>query len=228
MNELLFFLQTIVSLVFTLVAFRLGYTYLVGLIAGQVVLMNIFVVKQMTLFGFVVTGGNVLYASIFLGTDLLAEHYGKEKAYEAVRIGFCVSLFFLIMSQFILKYTPFKEDIAQPAFITLFTLTPRIVLGSMAAYLLAQHADVFLFHKILEKTGKKWLWLRNNGSTFCSQLLDTVTFTLIAFLGVYPNILMLIISTYIIKIIVAMLDTPFIYLSKLRPFTPELIQIENH
>jgi hypothetical protein len=213
-NEILFILMSLVSLGFVLLAFRLGKPYLIGLIAADVILMNIFVVKGMYLFGLAATGGNVLYASIFLATDILCEHWGKKEATRAVRIGFFVSLFFLAMSQFILKFIPADYDFAQGALETLFTLTPRIVLGSMAAYLVSQHLDVWLFHKIKEKTGDKMLWLRNNGSTFVSQLVDSVIFTVIAFAGVYP-LLELIVFTYIIKIIVAVLDTPFIYLARI-------------
>ena len=213
-NEILFILEALVSLSFVLLAFRLGKPYLIGLIAADVILMNIFVVKGMYLFGWAATGGNVLYASIFLATDILCEHWGQKEATRAVRVGFFVSLFFLAMSQFILKFIPADYDIAQGALETLFTLTPRIVLGSMAAYLVSQHLDVWLFHKIKEKTGDKMLWLRNNGSTFVSQLVDSVIFTVIAFAGVYP-LLELIVFTYIIKIIVAVLDTPFIYLARI-------------
>ncbi|MBU1131541.1 queuosine precursor transporter [Patescibacteria group bacterium] len=213
-NELLFIIMSLVSLSFVLLAFRLGKVWLVGIICANVILMNIFVVKGMYLFGLAATGGNVLYASIFLATDLLCEHYGKKEAMRAVRIGFFVSIFFLIMSQFILRFIPADYDFAQGAMKTLFTLTPRIVLGSMAAYLVSQHLDVWLFNKIKEKTQGRMLWLRNNGSTFVSQLVDSAIFTVIAFAGVYP-LLELIVFTYIIKIIVAVLDTPFMYFSKM-------------
>ena len=212
-NELLFIIMSLVSLGFVLLAFRLGRVWLIGLICADVILMNIFVVKGIYLFGLAATGGNVLYASIFLATDLLCEHYGQKEAMRAVRIGFFVSIFFLVMSQFILKFIPADYDFANQAMKTLFTLTPRIVLGSMIAYLVSQHLDVWLFSKIKQKTQGKMLWLRNNGSTFISQLIDSIIFTVIAFAGVYP-LLQLILFTYIIKIIVAVLDTPFIYLSK--------------
>ena len=110
MNDTLFIIQTIIGLALVLAAFRLGYVWQVALVASQVALMNIFVLKSMNIFGLVVTGGNVLYASIFLSTDLIAEHYGKEKALQTVRIGFAVSIFFLIMSQFIRIYIPVKEE----------------------------------------------------------------------------------------------------------------------
>jgi len=167
----------------------------------------------MYLFGLASTGGNILYASIFLATDIVCEHWGKAEANRAVRIGFFVSLFFLVASQFIIKFIPADYDFAQGAMQTLFVLTPRIVVGSMIAYLISQHLDVWLFHKIKNKTGEKMLWLRNNGSTFISQLVDSIIFTTIAFAGVYP-LFQLIFFTYIIKLIVAVLDTPFIYLSK--------------
>ncbi len=213
-NSTLFILMALTSLSFVLIAFRLGKVWLISLITANVVMMNIFVVKGMYIFGLAGTGGNVLYASIFLATDILCEHYGKQEAVKAIRIGFFVSLFFLLMSQFILWFKPADYDIAQSAMLTLFTLTPRIVLGSMIAYLISQHLDVYLFQRIKEKTKGKHLWLRNNGSTFISQLIDSVIFTTIAFSGVYP-VIPLIIFTYIIKLIVAVIDTPFIYLSKI-------------
>ncbi len=212
-NEILFIIMTLVSLSFVLLAFRLGRAWLIGLIAVQVVLMNIFVVKGIYLFGLAVTGGNVLYASIFLATDLLCEHWGKKEAVRAVRIGFFVSAFFLVMSQFIIRFIPADYDFAQEAMQTLFTLVPRIVLGSMVAYLISQHLDVWIFNKIKQKTGGKMLWLRNNGSTLISQLVDSAIFTIIAFAGVYP-LWELMLFTYIIKVIVAVLDTPFMYLAK--------------
>jgi len=206
--------MTLVILTFVLVAFRLGKNWLIGLIAALAVLMNIFVIKGMYLFGLAATGGNVLYASIFLSTDLLSEHYGKKQANLAVRVGFFVSIFFLITSQLIIKFVPADYDIAQEAMITLFTLAPRIVFGSLTAYIISQHLDIWSFEKIKKMTKGKHLWLRNNGSTMTSQLIDSIIFTLIAFWGVYPNLLQLILFTYLIKIIVAAIDTPFIYLSK--------------
>lgn len=214
MNELLFILMTLISLFFMLIAFRLGKSWVIAMIAASAVLANIFVVKGIYLFGLAATGGNVVYASIFFGTDLLCEHYGKKEARKAVWIGFFASVFFLVSSQFILRFVPADYDIAQEGFKTIFSLTPRIVLGSMIAYLISQNLDVWIFHKIKTKTKGKFLWLRNNASTLTSQLIDSIIFTLIAFLGVYPHLWQMILFTYIIKLVVAALDTPFIYLSK--------------
>ena len=179
------------------------------------VLANIFVTKQMKLFGLDATGGNIVYASVFLATDLLSEHYSKKDAKDAVKIGFLASLIYLVTTQFITRYIPSQYDSVNDGMAKIFAFAPRIILASMVAYLASQFHDIWAYHFIRSKTGQKLLWLRNNGSTWMSQLIDSVIFSLIAFVGTFPMsvVLQIILSTYILKIIVAFLDTPFIYLS---------------
>jgi uncharacterized integral membrane protein (TIGR00697 family) len=206
-----------------LIAARLGRVWLIALLGAMLVLMNIFVLKQMDLFGMALTGGNVLYAAVFLSTDLLAEHWGKRAAYRAVRVGFAISLFFLVMSNLILLYTPNAFDAelgGHAAMTTLFSPQWRIVAASMISYLVVQHLDVWLFEWWRRRTGGRMLWLRNNGSTWVSQAVDTVLFTSLAFVGAGFPIWNMIAFTYIVKIIVAAIDTPFIYLSKTPLFRP--------
>ncbi|MFW5870058.1 MAG: queuosine precursor transporter [Candidatus Sumerlaeota bacterium] len=231
MNELIFLLQSAVALSFVITAARLGRVWLVAMLAVMLVLMNVFVLKQMTLFGMDVTGGNVLYAAVFLGTDLLAEYYGKKSAYRAVRIGFVVSLFFVLMGQMILWYEPNQYDFAHGALKTLLAPTWRIVGASMLTYLIVQHLDVFLYDWWRRKTHGKHLWLRNNGSTLVSQTLDTAIFHPLAFLGMTgfspQTVLQMAVFTGIIKILIGVFDTPFLYLSKTRPLRPKDISIES-
>ncbi|MCD6109698.1 queuosine precursor transporter [bacterium] len=227
-NNSLFILQAIVGLSFTLIAFKFGLPWLMMLIAVQAVIMNIFVLKMMNVFSFEITGGNVLYASIFLGTDIICEHYGKDKARQAVWMGFFASLFFIIMSQFIVWYNP--STLENSVFLhntltTIFNTTPRIVLASMISYLISQHLDIYIYTSIKKVTGDKLLWLRNNGSTFISQLFDSIFFSFAGLYGIVANaqnVWQIILFTYIVKIIIAVMDTPFIYLSKMWPFRPHL------
>jgi len=229
-NNLLFILQIIIGLSFTLIAFKFGLTWLMALIAVQAVIMNIFVLKMMNVFSFEITGGNVLYASIFLGTDIICEHYGKDKARQAVWIGFFSSMFFIIMSQFITLYTP--STLGDSLFLhetlaTIFSTTPRIVIASMVSYLISQNLDIFIYTTIKNITKGKFLWLRNNGSTFISQLFDSIFFTFAGLYGIVANaenVWQIIFFTYTIKIIIAIMDTPFIYLSKMWPFRPHYIK----
>lgn len=212
-NSVLFLIWVLVCLSFVLAAFRFGKCWLFGIVVANAILANIFVVKGMMLFGLAATGGNAVYASIFLATDIMAEHYGQKTARRAVFLGFFASVFFMVGSQFLLSFEPADYDISHAAFSTIFSLTPRIVIASMIAYLISQNLDISLFHAIKRLTGDRYLWLRNNGSTIASQFVDTAIFTLIAFWGVYPHLLEMIIFTWLVKVIVAACDTPFMYLA---------------
>ena len=226
-NELLFLLQIIISLSFVLGLHKLGKEWLVSYIGFAVILSQIFVNKQFDLFGWAVSGGNVMYASIFLATDLLSEHYGKSEAKRAVHIGLFLSIMYLILSQFIITYVPNSADWGASGWLSgLFSLSPSIVLGSLLAYVCAQYNDIFLFHYLKDKTNGKHLWLRNNGSTFISQFIDTTIFISFAFwmlpkmlghtdmLLSYNIMFEIFITTYVFKLFVGAIDTIFIYLSK--------------
>lgn len=224
-NELIFFLMIVVVLSTALLMFRLGKIWLYAFIAVCIVLANIFVTKQFRLFGLSATGGNITYGAIFLVTDLLCEHYGKEAGRRAVVIGFFAALFYLVTSQFILLMQPAEYDTVHDGMQSIFAFAPRIVLASVIAYLISQFHDIWAYHAIRKLTRNRLLWLRNNASTWSSQLIDSVTFSLIAFVGVFPLKIVgqIILSTYLLKIIVAAIDTPFLYLSY-RFLPAELIQ----
>ena len=182
-NEIIFILQTIIGLCFTLVAFKLGKVWIYAFIASCVILANIFVNKQITLLGLNATGGNVVYGAIFLATDLLSEHYGRKEARKGVFIGFFVSLFFLTMTQMIMFFQENSADYgASEAMNVIFSTSPAIVFSSLIAYLISQLNDIWFFHFLKNKTKGKYLWLRNNVSTWISQLIDSVIFSFLLFL----------------------------------------------
>lgn len=228
MNEIVFIGFVLILMGVNLFAFKKGITYMYILIAVYTLMMNIFVVKQFNLFGLAVTGGNAIYGAIFLLTDLLSEHHGEKKAIKSVKIGFGVMLLFVLFTQVLIWFEPNGYDYANDSIRTLFSVTPRILAGSLLAYFIAQRLDIFFYQKIKTLTKGKYLFLRNNGSTLISQLIDTLIFTAVGltafsflpFEGIIPpeifweNVLF----TYIIKVLVAGLDTPFLYLSyKIKP-----------
>ena len=214
-NELIFLLMILFVLFCTLFAFRMGKYWLYGFIAFNIILANIFVTKQFVIFGITATGGNITYGSIFLATDLLCEHYSKRDGRRAVFLGFFAAIFYLITSQFIILLKPAEFDKVHSSMQNIFSFAPRIVLASLIAYLISQMHDIWFFHFLKEKTKGKMLWFRNNASTWVSQLIDSIIFSMIAFLGIFPIniVLQIIISTYLLKVLVAAIDTPFIYLS---------------
>ncbi|ACV67840.1 queuosine precursor transporter [Desulfohalobium retbaense] len=223
-NELLWIGFALLDLSLVLLVFRLfGRVGLYGLIVFNLVICNIQVLKTIHLFGLTTTLGNILYASIFLSTDLLSEFYGKKEAQRGVLLGFCCLILATLYMQIALQFAPGPNDFAQPHLAAIFDFMPRVALGSMAAYLLSQWHDVWAFHAIRAKTGERWLWLRNNASTLVSQLIDSSVFCVIAFWGVFPFSVWLeiLLTTYLIKALTAGLDTPFIYLAKRLQLAPQ-------
>lgn len=173
-------------------------------------------------FGMEQTLGNVLFASTFLVTDILSETEGKKYANQAVKIGIIVSLAFVALSQLWLLYEPSPNDWAMPSIQAIFSNTPRMMLTSVAVYGIVQVFDVFAYHAIWKQTEKlfgnsrKGLWIRNNGSTLLSQLMNTVLFTFGAFYGVHPmgTLISICASSYVIFIFTSLLDTPAVYLAR--------------
>jgi uncharacterized integral membrane protein (TIGR00697 family) len=214
-NEILWIVFIIVQFGLLVGVYKLfGLLGLYVWIGFAIVAANIQVVKMVDLFGISATLGNIMYGSIFLATDLINEKYGRKKAQKAVYIGFMMMVAFTLITQVALVFTPNTYDFAQGALETLFSLLPRITIGSLVAYLISQTFDVYLFDKIKSKYGSKGqLWIRNNGSTLLSQALDTAIFTFIAFTGVMPlNVVMEIFwFSYVIKIMTSLVDTPFVY-----------------
>ncbi|CCO23143.1 queuosine precursor transporter [Maridesulfovibrio hydrothermalis] len=217
MNELLWIGFALMDLSLVLIVYRyFGKTGLFGLIVFNLILCNIQVLKTIELFGMTTTLGNILYASVFLSTDMLSEFYGKKEARKAVYLGFVILLMAVVYMQLALRFTPTVDDFAQPHLEAIFGFLPRIALGSLCAYLISQLHDVYVFHKLKEKMGERRLWLRNNASTLLSQLLDSSVFCFIALWGLFPFDVWLeiLFTTYLFKVIVAVMDTPFLYLAR--------------
>ena len=193
-----------------------------GLLAFNVMatlLANIEVLILVRAFGVEMTLGNILFASTFLITDIMSENHSRKDANRAVVISTICSVFFILISQMWLLYTPSENDWASGAFHTIFSSTPRIVCASLGVYLISQLTDVWLYHKWWDWCRKKFgdsrkgLWIRNNGSTMISQLLNTMLYTFLAFYGTYPmeTLVTIFTSSYIIYFITSLLDTPFVY-----------------
>ncbi len=190
-----------------------GVQYMIATAAVLIVLVNVMNTKMVTIGSFVVPGWTLLFAVTFLITDIISEKFGKKYATQAVWAGFYALMIYLVSIWIVLVWTPasFALETAE-AFSTVFFFAPRIIIGSLIAYLIWQHHDVWAFHFWKKKTNGKHLWLRNNASTAVSQFIDSFIFVVIAFLWVVPNIWTIILSVYIIKLIIAIIDTPFIYL----------------
>lgn len=222
-NELLLLGSVVFIFSMALFSYRFfGKSGLYCLSAIATILANIEVLLLIRAFGMEQTLGNVLFAVTFLITDILSECEGKKEANRAVWIGMFTSLFFLLLSQSWLLYAPAESDWAMGAIREIFSSTPRMLISSFTVYAVSQMFDVWLYHKwwalTEKKTGdrRRFLWLRNNGSTLVSQLLNTLLFTLFAFYGTYDagTLLSIFASSYVIYIFTSLLDTPVLYLAR--------------
>ena len=216
-NEAIWLLFILFDLGAALIAIRLyGKLALYAIIIVNMIVCNIQVLKLVDFFGLTMTLGNIAYCSAFMATDLLVECYGKVEARNAINLSLFALVFTTIALQLTLHYTPSQHDIHHSAMAQLFQCIPRIAVASLVAYWVAQYHDVWAFNWWKERTGGRHLWLRNNASTMVSQAIDTAVFTIIAFYGVYewPIVWSLFYTTVLIKWVIAVLNTPAVYLGR--------------
>lgn len=221
-NVWLWILELAVCYIGILLAYRLfGKSGLYVWIAMTTIIANIQVLKTIELFGMVTTLGNVIYGTSFLATDILSENHSRKEARNGVFIGIFAIVFTTIIMQMSLKFIPDASDFAQSSMEVLFSILPRVTLASITAYFVSQLHDVWAYH-FWKKRRPKHLWLRNNASTMVSQLIDSVIFHAIAFIGIFPFpiVIQIFLVSYAMKWLVALIDTPFIYLArKMKPIT---------
>jgi uncharacterized integral membrane protein (TIGR00697 family) len=218
---LLWLLTVIADLGFAILCYRLfGRSGLYGVVIFSLLLANVMGPKLTIIAGLQTSMGVILYSSIFFATDLLSEKYGRAEAHRAVLLGFYISVVLVVMTQLSLLYLPSTNPetsvfatAVHEAMLTLFDYTPRFVFGSLAAYLLSQSFDVWVFHRIRDATDGRHLWLRNTGSTLLSQAIDTVIYGVVVWWGLvdFVTAMQLAGAKYVFKFLIALIDTPFIY-----------------
>ena len=211
MNELLLFIEIIVYFSILLLLnkyFKKEGIYIWIVIAS--ILANIQVAKSINVFGISATLGNVLFASNFLATDILNEYYDKKSAKKGVIIGAIAIVISIIISQLTLLFKPNELDFVNDSMKTIFEFNLRINLSSLFMYILANYFDVILYSKLKLKR-----WQKNNICTILCNCLENFGFVFLAFGGVYAfkELIIIAISTCIIETIIALCDTPFLYLA---------------
>ncbi len=176
--------------------------------------LNIVSSKIVALGGLTFSVGSYLYAVTFPITDAISEVKGKAFARRLVLYGFAVNIFVIGVVAFSAWHppAPFWGE-QNKAFQATLYAAPRIMVASMIAYLVAQFHDIWAFHFWKAVTKGKFLWLRNNLSTFTSQIVDTSIFTVLAFAGTMPisGLVSVAMGGVIVKIVLALIDTPVVY-----------------
>lgn len=191
---------------------RFGVDYIVATMAGLLVISNILAAKVVVVWNYNVPAGILPFAATYLLTDLITEKWGRAQAQRTIWTAFYSNLVVLVPVMIAVHWkAAFPGEFAD-SFDSVLGLTPRIVVASFAAYIVSQNHDVVAFLFWNRMTGGRFLWLRNNASTAVSQLIDTVIFIPIAFAGrVDVPLMSLIVGQYVVKLIIAIIDTPLIY-----------------
>jgi len=176
--------------------------------------MNLFVLKQITLFGLNVTCSDTLAVGYLLGLNLIQEFFGRKETLRTIWITALASLAFLFLSLMTLVYQPSAYDQAHPLLYQLFFPQLRLVFASLTTFLIVQGCDLKLFAVLRAKTGGRWLPLRIAISLLCLQTLDTLLFSFLGLYGIVPKILDIIIFSLAVKWIIVLLSTPYVALSR--------------
>ena len=194
------------------------YLVLSGIFIASLVTCNLiankFVTVDMGFKVFIVSAGIIPYPLTFLVTDLISELYGQKKANLVVFAGFIASMFVLLFLWLGGQFNAIPESlVSDDIYNSVFRNAWSIIAASMIAYLFAQFIDVRIFHFWKKLTNGKHLWLRNNGSTVASQLVDTILVICVLFAGVWSTdqIFSAIIDGWLFKMLMALIDTPVIY-----------------
>lgn len=222
-QEILWLLVVLADLGMTILLYRFfGKQGLYAAVVLDIMLCNIVGPKLTRIFGIDTSMGAIIYAGIYFATDLLGERYGRREANRAVMLGFFVMVAITVMGGVSLLFQPTPDPVKagfantmHEAHTSIFSFAPRLALGSLLAYLVSQTHDVWIYHLIRARTGDKHLWLRNNVSTIISQAIDTIIYSAVVWWGLFDfwTALYLGLGKYFFKVVIALLDTPFIYLA---------------
>ena len=217
MNELIIGIEIIVLFSILLLCKKLfGKTGVIVWVSLATVLANIITAKNANIFGLSTAIGTVMFASTFLATDILTECYSPKDAKKAINIGLFSNVVLIVSTQIALLYKPSEFDYAHNAMSTLFSLNLRISIASAVMYYIANMADIYIFSKLKIKTYGRMLWLRNNVATILCNCLENFGFIWLAFAGIYgiQTIVTIAASTSIVEALVAICDTPFLYIAR--------------
>jgi uncharacterized integral membrane protein (TIGR00697 family) len=217
MNLILGIVELVVCFSGILVCDKLfGKRGLFAWMAIAVVFANIQVSKQIDILGISTSLGNVVFASTYLTTDILNEKYGDKASKNAVKISAGALIAYIVFAQITQNYIPNSTDMVDSGMKIIFSMAFRITLASGCMFLLSNWLDVVIYQKIKEKTDGKYMWLRNNLSTIVCNCGENFAFTFLAFLGTFDFLycVEIALTVSLVEMIIALCDTPFLYISK--------------
>jgi uncharacterized integral membrane protein (TIGR00697 family) len=190
-----------------------AYAFLSALFAAVLIIGAALGSKIFIVFGVAVSVSALTYPITFLITDAVGDVFGHKYAQRIVYFGLAALLIFFALIQIALALPSAEFYRGTESYREIFGLSSRLILAGTIAYFVSQTFDVWFFSKIKRATAGRFLWLRNNLSTGLSQAIDTAIFVAIGFYGVAP-LWELFLGQYLVKLCIAVIDTPFVYLAR--------------
>jgi queuosine precursor transporter len=210
MNEIVFFTQILAIVFFAYGALRLGKGALTSWVIIQALIANLFVLKQITLFGFDVTASDAFAIGSLLGLNFLQEYFNQEEAKRTTWICFFFMLFFVVVSQLHLLYQPNTFDHTQPAFVQILSPAPRLLFASMSVFFVVQQIDIRFFSFLKHQFPGLRFAFRAGIALVVSQFLDTVLFSFVGLYGMVVSVFDIILVSFTIKLVVIFCMTPLL------------------
>lgn len=214
-NEILFFIFLILSLSLPIIFLKGGKSWLFGYIGINGCLLIPIAPLSIDVFGYTISAVTILWAPIYLCTDILTEKYGKKAAMHGAVLSAMTGFVVILCIQLVLSFTPTEASVAWHSDLsTIYQYSVRMVLIGATVFMIAQFLDIYIYDFIHQKTGEKFLWLRNNASTLFTTFINNILFWWLALGNVVDNWFASAIAAYFLTVIIAVSDTPFIYLAK--------------
>ena len=178
------------------------------------IIANLIVGKQIDLFNFTGSLGNIAFASVFLASDIISEKYGKKEAKRAIKLAIFSCASFVAITQIALLFVPSQGDVLQEPMQKLLQINVRTSIASIVMFFISNVVNIHLYN-FLKKKFPKQLWLRNNVATIVCNCLENYLFVGLAFAFIFPVATILSIATVktVIEIIISICSTPFLYVA---------------
>lgn len=209
MNEIIFFFYVFLLILAPFLTIRLGKEAIFGLIAIEWLVMNLFVAKEITLFGVAATASDAITIGIALALNMLQRAYGRSSAEQAIIMSTGLSILFALLSFLHCAYIPCLTDHSHIHYAAILLPMPRIILASLLVSYISQTIDVRLysrFKQLLPSWGTRVFFM----SAAISQFVDTILFSLLALYGIIDHLGQIIIFSYTIKLITLAIAAPLV------------------
>ena len=198
-NELILLIHSAVVVALVFIALRLGKTALTCFVALFGVLANLFILKQVTLFGLHVTCTDVFMIGQLFALNVLQEYYDSQTAKKAISISVFASVSTVILGLLHLMYAQNEFDTTHSLYNAILTPIPRIMLASIAVDFVAAHVERFVYSKLSDSFNKRFFGLRNALTMGLSQIFDTVVFSYAGLYGIVQSVPHIIVASLIVK-----------------------------